>query len=87
MDTVRHPDHVPSESLLLSKIAHETRAKESSDAFKRAYRRWEARTVQWNTDTVILEAMGGQWDQQRIVNAIEDIGIKPVEPIYVAPPI
>ena len=85
MDTVRHPDHVPLESLLLSKIAHETRAKESSDAFKRAYRRWEARTVQWNTDTVILEAMGGQWDQQRIVNAIEDIGIKPVEPIYVAP--
>ena len=34
MDTVRHPDHIPSESLLLSKIAHETRAKESSDAFK-----------------------------------------------------
>ena len=85
MDLIRYPDHVPSESLLLSKITHENRAKESSDAFKRAYARWQSRTIQWNTDTILLDAMGGQWDQQRIVNEIERMGIKPVEPIYVAP--
>ena len=62
MDTIRYPDHAPSESLILSKIAHE--AKESFDAFKRAYSRWEARTIQWNTDTIFLDRMGGQWDQQ-----------------------
>ena len=85
LDAVRYPDHAPSESLLLSKIAHESRAKESSDAFKRAHRRWEARTIQWNTDTCLLDAMGGQWDQQRILDTMEEIGIKPVEPTYVAP--
>ena len=41
--------------------------------------------VQYNTDTVILNAMGGQWDQQRILYEIDKIGIKPVEPTYVAP--
>jgi hypothetical protein len=85
MDTIRYPDHTPSESLLLSKLAHENKATESSDAFKRAYSRWQARIVQWNTDTVILDQMGGQWDQQRIVNEMDRIGIKPVEPTYVAP--
>ena len=36
-------------------------------------------SIQWNTDTV------GQRDQQRFVNAIEEIGNKRVEPTYVAP--
>jgi len=85
MDIHRYPDHAPSESLILSKITHEAKAKESSDAFKRAYGRWQARMIQYNTDTVILDAMGGQWNQQRIVNEIDRIGIKPVEPTYVAP--
>jgi hypothetical protein len=77
--------HVPSESLMLSKITHEAKEKESSEAFKRAHSRWQARTVQYNTDTVILDAMAGQWDQQRIINEIDRIGIKPVEPTYKAP--
>jgi hypothetical protein len=85
MDTIRFPDYAPSESLILSKIAHETKAKESSDAFKRAHVRWQARTIQWNTDTVILDHMGGQWDQQTIIDEMDRIGIKPVEPTYVAP--
>ena len=85
MDTIRFPDYAPSESLLLSKITHETKAKESSDAFKRAHSRWQARMIQWNTDTVMLDIMGGQWDQQTIVDEIDRIGIKPVEPTYVAP--
>ena len=84
MDTIRYPDHAPSESLLLAKITHETRAQESSDAFKRAYSRWQARTIQWNTDTAILNQMGGQWTQQRILDEMDNIGIKPVEPTYVA---
>ena len=70
MDIYRFPDHAPSESLLLSKIAHETKEKESSDAFKRAHGRWQARMIQYNTDTVILDAMGGQWNQQRILDEI-----------------
>ena len=85
MDIHRYPDHIPSESLLLSKITHEAKEKESSEAFKRAHSRWQARTIQYNTDTVILDAMGGQWDQQRIVDEIDRIGIKPVEPTYKAP--
>jgi hypothetical protein len=85
MDQIRHPDHVPSESLLLAKLTHEKRASESSDAFKRAHARWQARTIQWNTDTVILDMMGGQWTQQRIIDELDNIGIKPVEPTYVAP--
>ena len=72
MDPIRYPDHAPSESLILAKLTHENRAQESSDAFKRAHTRWQARTIQWNTDTVLL-------------NAMDDIGIKPVEPTYVAP--
>ena len=85
MDPIRYPDHVPSESLILAKLTHENRAQESSDAFKRAHSRWQARTIQWNTDTVLLNMMGGQWSQQRILDAMDDIGIKPVEPTYVAP--
>ena len=85
MDTHRYPDHAPSESLILSKITHETKEKESSEAFKRAHARWQARTIQYNTDTVILDAMGGQWDQQRILDEIDRIGIKPVEPTYKPP--
>ena len=85
MDPIQYPDHVPSESLILAKITHENRAQESSDAFKRAHSRWQARTIQWNTDTVLLNIMGGQWSQQRILDAMDDIGIKPVEPTYVAP--
>jgi len=85
MDIHRYPDHAPSESLLLSKITHETKEKESSDAFKRAHARWQARTIQYNTDTVILDAMGGQWNQQRILDEIDRIGIKPVEPTYKPP--
>ena len=85
VEIYRYPDHVPSESLLLSKITHEAKEKESSEAFKRAHARWQARTIQYNTDTVILDAMGGQWDQQRIVDEIDRIGIKPVEPTYKAP--
>ncbi len=85
MDIHRFPDHAPSESLILSKITHETKEKESSDAFKRAYGRWQARTIQYNTDTVILDALGGQWDQQRILDEIDRIGIKPVEPTYKPP--
>ena len=61
MDPIRYPDHAPSESLLLAKLTHENRAQESSDAFKRAHSRWQARTIQWNTDTVLLNLMGGQW--------------------------
>ena len=85
MDPIRYPDHVPSESLILAKLTHENRAQESSDAFKRAHSRWQARTIQWNTDTVLLDIMGGQWSQQRILDAMDEIGIKPVEPTYVAP--
>jgi hypothetical protein len=32
-----------------------------------------------------VDMMGGQWSQQRILDAMDDIGIKPVEPTYVAP--
>ena len=70
---------------MLSKVTHEAKVKESSDVFKRAYGRWQARTTQYNTDTVILDAMDGQWDQQRIVDEIARIAIKPVKPTYVAP--
>ena len=34
MDTIRYPDDLPSESLLLSKNAHENRAKAGSDALQ-----------------------------------------------------
>ena len=85
MDPIRYPDHVPSEYLILAKLTHENRAQESSDAFKGAHSRWQARTIQWNTDTVLLDIMGGQWSQQRILDAMDEIGIKSVEPTYVAP--
>ncbi len=41
--------------------------------------------TQNNTDTVILDTMGGQWGQQRILDEIDRIGIKQVEPTYVTP--
>jgi hypothetical protein len=36
MDIHRYPDQAPSESLILSKITHEAKEMESSEAFKRA---------------------------------------------------
>jgi hypothetical protein len=33
----------------------------------------------------MLDLMGGQWSQQRILDEMDNIGIKPVEPTYVAP--
>ena len=78
-------DHVISDAQLFARQAHESRLLETSDAFKRAHSRWQARTIQWNTDTVLLNIMGGQWSQRRILDEMDNIGIKPVEPTYVAP--
>ena len=33
----------------------------------------------------MLDLMGGQWTQHRIIDKMDNIGIKPVEPTYVAP--
>ena len=84
LDKNAQPDFEISDAQRFANAAHKLRQVETSEAFKKAYHRWQQRTIEWSVDTVALGFMDPH-NLQALVAEDERIGIKLVEPTFASP--